>query len=148
MQSLRDLYQEVILDHNRSPRNCHLLEDANSTTQGFNPLCGDKITLYVKEANGIIEDISFTGTGCAISVASASLMTDYLKGKTVTEANHIFHLFHAMVTEDDHEAEKALGKLSVLAGVHEFPARVKCATLAWQTLRAALEHRNTTVSTE
>lgn len=148
MQGLRELYQEVILDHNRCPRNCHEMTEPTSTTRGANPLCGDKITLFIKENQGKIEDLSFVGHGCAISTASASLMTDYLKGLSVQEAKAIFELFHKMVTENDHEAQAKLGKLSVLAGVHEFPARVKCATLAWQTLKAALEHRQDTVSTE
>lgn len=148
MQNLRDLYQEVILDHNRSPRNFHDMKDPTSETQGYNPICGDKITLFLKESDGKIQEVSFTGKGCAISTASASLMTDAITGLTLAEAKKLFDLFHAMLTEDDKNAQNALGKLGVFAGVHEYPARVKCATLAWQTLRSALEHRHDIVSTE
>lgn len=148
---LRDLYQEVILDHNNKPRNFHKLEGANHSAEGYNPLCGDTITLYAKTGpGGVIEDLAFQGSGCAISKASASLMTVGLKGKTPAEAQKLFDKFHTMVTSKPDEPAKAegLGKLEVFAGVREFPARVKCATLAWHTLKAALEGSNQVVSTE
>ena len=150
MSDLADLYQEVIIDHSRHPRNFRELEDATRTTQGVNPLCGDQLTLYVKLADGRIADIAFQGTGCAISQASASLMTAALKGKKEEEALALFGRVHAMLTEGpDSEADTAeLGKLSVLSGVWEFPARVKCATLAWHALRSALEANGERVSTE
>jgi nitrogen fixation NifU-like protein len=150
MSDLQELYQEVILDHNRRPRNFQVLEDANRTAQGFNPLCGDKITLYLHLEGDVIRDISFQGSGCAISKASASMMTDSLKGKTRDEAEALFKSFHSLVTEglpaDVDPAE--LGKLAVFSGVSEFPVRVKCASLAWHTLRAALAGDAHTVSTE
>lgn len=144
---LRDLYQEVILDHNRSPRNCHEMDDATSCANGVNPLCGDKLTLYIKVADDKILDISFIGSGCAISTASASLLTDSLKGKSVAEARDLFSKVHASLTEDGSE-HVDLGKLAVLLGVKEFPARVKCATLAWHTLVSALDDSGATASTE
>src|SRR5437879_3147402 len=133
MLDLRDLYQEVIIDHYRKPRNFHALGDANRKVEGFNPLCGDRLTLYLKLERGVIQDISFEGMGCAISTASASLMTEHLKGKTEQEAEALFQGFHRLVTQDSAAPGPDLGKLAVLAGVREFPARVKCATLAWHT---------------
>lgn len=148
MSELRDLYQEVIFDHYRKPRNHHALADANHVAHGHNPLCGDQVTIYLKVEDGVVLDLSFEGTGCAISTASASLMTDALKGKKLDEVEHLFEEFHQMVTHDDTEPAPELGKLEVLAGVREFPARVKCATLAWHTLQAALKDRAAPVSTE
>jgi nitrogen fixation NifU-like protein len=151
MSDLRELYQEVILDHSRNPRHFGRLEGANHEAAGNNPLCGDQITLYVKIEEGVVRDISFEGSGCAISTASASLMTEALKGKSITEAEEIFERFHAMVTgASDQEAgdAKSLGKLGVLAGVREFPVRVKCASLAWHTFKAAIDESEEPVSTE
>ena len=149
MTGLRELYQEVIIDHSKRPRNYGALTDANHEKEGFNPLCGDRLTVYVREENKTLTEIHFVGCGCAISVASASLMTEVLRGKTTTEAIAIFTAFHTLVTQgQDPEAENTLGKLAVLAGVAEYPARVKCATLAWHTLKAALDDANGTVSTE
>ena len=147
MSDLNELYQEVILDHNRKPRNFHDLGDASHRAEGYNPLCGDRLTLYLKVDNGVIADAAFQGSGCAISKASASMMTDALKGKTVAEAQALFDRFHRMVTTAPDEAVEDLGKLSALAGVREFPIRVKCASLAWHTLKAALD-RQQKVSTE
>jgi nitrogen fixation NifU-like protein len=147
MADLSDLYQEVILDHNRRPRNFHVIEDASHSAEGFNPLCGDRLTLYLKLAGGIVEDVSFEGGGCAISKASASMMTDAIKGKSVAEANALFERFHHMVTTPPEEPVEDLGKLSALAGVREFPVRVKCASLAWHTLKAAMNDKRRT-STE
>ena len=150
MNELRDLYQEVILDHCKNPKNFRKLEDANRSAEGYNPLCGDQITLYLKVSDGLIQDIAFKGTGCAISKASASMMTAALKGKTVDEAEHFFTRFHKMVTTDpdeDYEAD-GLGKLEAFSGVREFPVRVKCASLAWHTLRSALENKQEPVTTE
>lgn len=145
---LRDLYQEVIIDHNRSPRNYHPLEKANHKAEGFNPLCGDKLTLYLTIEDNKITDASFEGEGCAISTASASLMTENIKNKTIEEADKIFKDFHLMLTKEDAPITERLGKLSVLSGVKEFPTRVKCATLAWHTLEAALHDSANIVSTE
>jgi nitrogen fixation NifU-like protein len=145
---VRELYQELIFDHYKRPRNCHVLLDANHRADGHNTLCGDRITVYLKVDGGIIRDVTFEGDGCAIATASASLMTEALKGKPVTEVAHLFEEFHEMVTDTDASAHPQLGKLEVLAGVREFPARVKCATLAWHTLNAALKQQGTTVSTE
>ncbi len=151
MSELRDLYQEVILDHNKKPRNFGLLEDATRHADGHNPLCGDQISVYLKLNGDVIEDIRFQGQGCAISKASASMMTATLKGKTLPEAEAIFDSFHDMVAGpeelEDNEIE-ALGKLAVFSGVREYPARVKCASLAWHTLHAALENADVPVSTE
>jgi nitrogen fixation NifU-like protein len=147
MFDLKTLYQEVIIDHNRHPRNCHKLADADRVADGFNPLCGDRLTVYLKLRDGVIADAAFEGEGCAISVASASLMTEQLKGKTESEARAIFDRFRALVMGEE-EAGAGLDKLVVLAGVKEFPARVKCATLAWHTLTAALKGRRETVTTE
>ena len=149
MFDLKDLYQEVIVDHNRSPRNFGKLEDADRTLEGFNPLCGDRLTLYLKMNDEHIEDISFDGNGCAISVASASLMTETLKGKKAEEAEQIFNDFHQVVTESNGELDfEKLGKLAALAGVRDYPSRVKCATLCWHTLHSALEGGDAPVTTE
>jgi nitrogen fixation NifU-like protein len=138
MSDLTDLYQEVILDHNRRPRNFRTIDEATRKQEGYNPLCGDRLTLYVKLEGDVIRDVAFQGIGCAISKASASLMTDALKGKTVEEARAMFEQFHDMVTSPPETPAPDLGKLSVLAGVREFPTRVKCASLAWHTLKAAV----------
>lgn len=150
MDELRDLYQEVIFDHNRTPRNFHKLVGANRQAEGFNPLCGDQLTVYLKvDDRGVIEDVSFEGRGCAISTASASIMTETLKGKTVQQADTLFESFHRLVTGQGADAPAAdLGKLQVLTGVRDYPARVKCATLAWHTVQAALKNSAPTVSTE
>ncbi len=148
MADLRELYQEVIFDHNRNPRNFRKMEDAHRHAEGHNPMCGDQVTVYLKLEGEVIGDVSFQGSGCAISTASASLMTEALKGKTLNEAERLFQAFHAMVTDSDQATPADLGKLAVLAGVREFPARVKCATLAWHTLHAALSGQKTPVSTE
>jgi nitrogen fixation NifU-like protein len=144
---INELYQELILDHSKRPRNFGRLEDANRQARGYNPLCGDRCTLFLKESNGRIDEIRFEGSGCAISTSSASLMTEALKGKTVAEAEQLLKRFLELVTKDQPLTED-LGKLTVFAGVREFPARVKCATLAWHTLRAALRDRGEVVSTE
>ena len=138
---LRDLYQEVIIDHSKRPRNFRRIEDATGTAEGFNPLCGDQLTVYVKLAGGVIEDIAFQGDGCAISKASASLMTTALKGKPENAALALFGHVHTLLTDGPNGEVKPedVGKLAVLSGVWEFPMRVKCATLAWHTLRSALE---------
>jgi len=145
---LRELYQEIIIDHNRNPRNHHTMDDATTQANGFNPLCGDKLTVYVKLHDGLITDLSFVGCGCAISQASASLMTDALKGKTIDEAHDLFHRFHHMLTIDEEIQLSSMDKLAVLAGVKAFPARVKCATLPWHTLEAALNKDTSVVKTE
>jgi len=150
MSALRELYQEVILDHNKSPRNFRRMEDATRAVDGYNPLCGDHYKIFVKVEGDVIQDISFDGAGCAISKASASVMSSVLKGKTKEEAERLFQQFHKLVTGDI-DAEKnleALGKLAAFAGVSEFPVRVKCASLAWHTMHAALEARVETISTE
>lgn len=147
---LRDLYQEVILDHNKRPRNYGELADASHSSQGHNPLCGDRLTLYLKVEGERITGVSFVGSGCAISKASASLMTDAVRGKSLDEATALFEHVQRMVTAplEAPVDEESLGKLAVLSGVREFPSRVKCASLAWHTLRAALEHSATPASTE
>jgi nitrogen fixation NifU-like protein len=146
---LDDLYQEVILDHGRKPRNFHKLDDANREAEGLNPLCGDHFKLYVKLDGDKISDIAFEGSGCAISKASASLMTTVVKGKTVAEAERLFGSFHALVTEGPGKVNVSeLGKLAALSGVCEFPTRVKCASLVWHTLKNALDHEQKVVSTE
>lgn len=146
---LRDLYQEVIFDHNRNPRNFRIIENADRKVDGFNPLCGDRLTLFLKMNGDVIEDASFQGSGCAISTASVSLMTEIVKGKTEAEAEALFKTFHEMITGKDEQVNlEAVGKLAVLAGVREYPARVKCATLAWHTLDAALKNEKQAVSTE
>ncbi len=148
-EDLRDLYQEVIFDHNRNPRNFRVMEDADRKVEGFNPLCGDRLTLYLKMDGNKITDASFQGSGCAISTASVSLMTEIIKDKTETEAEALFKTFHEMTTGKDEDIQlEAVGKLAVLAGVREYPARVKCATLAWHTLDAALKNESQSISTE
>jgi nitrogen fixation NifU-like protein len=150
MSDLRELYQQVILDHNRSPRNFRSMSDADCTSQGHNPLCGDHLNLYVKLDGARITDIAFQGAGCAISKASASLMTDAVKGRTLQEAQSLFGKFRDLVTSDvsAQPVTDGIGKLAVFAGVREFPVRIKCATLAWHTLVAALENRELPVTTE
>lgn len=148
MNNLRELYQEVIVDHNRSPRNFKILTHATHHAEGFNPLCGDKLTLYLMIENNLIKEATFQGSGCAISTASASLMTEALIGKTIIEAEKLFTLFHDTLLATDHQSPELLGKLTVLLGVKEFPSRVKCATLAWHTLEAALHHQQQPASTE
>jgi nitrogen fixation NifU-like protein len=150
MSDLRELYQEVILDHNKRPRNFGPLDAANRRAEGYNPLCGDRLTVYLKITNDTIEDVRFEGSGCAISKASASMMTDALKGKTLAEADALFERFHRMVTAppDQEPDTSQLGKLAVLSGVREFPVRVKCASLAWHTLKAAVEAKPEVVLTE
>lgn len=144
----RELYQEVILDHGKRPRNHHVLEDA-ARAEGHNPLCGDRMTVYVKVEDGVIRDVSFEGQGCAISTASASMMTSVLKGKTVHESKRVFERFHeAVAGEAEASSSDGLGKLAVFEGVREFPSRVKCATLAWHTLQGALEGTEQPVTTE
>jgi nitrogen fixation NifU-like protein len=148
MSELRELYQEVILEHSKKPRNYRALENANHKAEGFNPLCGDHFTVYLDIENGAIKDIGFQGSGCAISKASASMMTQSLKGKTAAEAEELFTKFHDVVTGHAVGNEENLGKLAVFAGVSEFPLRVKCATLAWHAVRAALKGEREAVSTE
>lgn len=150
MEELRELYQEVILDHNKNPKNYFELESPTHTAEGHNPLCGDRVTIYLKVEDDIITDISFQGSGCAISKSSTSLMTTVLKGKTISEVKDLFNSFQKMVTSDsDFEVDlESLGKLAVFSGVREYPVRVKCASLAWHTVLAALEEDNKVVSTE
>ena len=150
MSELRDLYQEVILDHSKSPRNFRTPCAVTHEADGRNPLCGDTFTVFVDVAQGRIKDIGFKGHGCAISTASASMMTECLKGKTLEEGNNLFEWFHALLTGPPVPGEPAgpLGKLAVFSGVREFPVRVKCATLAWHTLKAALEREAKPISTE
>ena len=149
MAELDDLYQEVILDHNKSPRNFHAMPAANRKAEGYNPLCGDQVTVYLKLEDGTIEDISFQGSGCAISKASASLMTAALKGKTEAQAQALFEDVHRMLTgEDGAGSTERVGKLAVLSGVCKFPARVKCASLAWHTVNSALKGAEESASTE
>jgi nitrogen fixation protein NifU and related proteins len=150
MPDLRELYQQVILDHHKKPRNFHKLERANKQADGYNPLCGDKVSVYLEVEDGIIRDAAFVGTGCAISTASASMMTESLKGKTVAEADVLFERFHKLVTGDIAVSAdtSGLGKLAVFSGVREYPVRVKCASLAWHTMHAALEGSKDTVATE
>jgi len=148
-EDLRDLYQEVIFDHNRNPRNFRVIDGADRKVEGFNPLCGDRLTLFLKMNGDRIEDASFQGSGCAISTASVSLMTEIIKGKTEAEAEQLFKTFHEMTTGKNPDIQlEAIGKLAVLAGVREYPARVKCATLAWHTLDAAIKNEAETISTE
>jgi len=144
---VNDLYQEIILDHSKRPRNCHPMEDASSKAEGYNPLCGDKLKLYIKMDGDVVRDVSFVGSGCAISTASASLMTETLKGKTREQALQLLDRFHDLLTTDS-EVTQELGKLVVFCGVRDYPARVKCATLAWHTLKSALVNNGETVSTE
>jgi nitrogen fixation NifU-like protein len=147
---LRELYQEVILDHNKRPRNFRVPDPVNRRAEGYNPLCGDKITVFLYIDGNVIRDLGFQGTGCAISKASASMMTDALKGKSLEEADEFFGKFHTMLTAPaTSEVEMdALGKLAVLSGVREYPMRVKCASLAWHTLKAAMQAEHDVVSTE
>ena len=149
MSELNDLYQEVILDHNRRPHNFRAIESPSAKQEGFNPLCGDRLTLYLTLEGDVIKDVAFQGSGCAISKASASLMTDALKGKSVHDARALFEQFHQMITSDPDSPPADLGKLSVFAGVREFPTRIKCASLAWHTMKAAVAHEGEApVSTE
>lgn len=150
MTDFNEFYRELILDHNKNPRNRRRLKDADFTAEGYNPLCGDHVTVFLKLENDVVKDVAFEGTGCAISTASASLMTETLKGKTLTEARALFERFHNLLTGQPSESANgpALGKLEVFSGVRQYPARVKCATLAWHTFNAALEHKNEVVSTE
>jgi len=152
MSELRELYQSVIIDHSKRPRNFGAPDDANRSADGVNPLCGDKLTVFLRMKDGVVEDVGFEGSGCAISLASASLMTEAVKGRTEAEARAVFGDFHDLVTasptsQQDPDTEK-LGKLSVFAGVREFPVRVKCATLAWHTLASALEGSEDVITTE
>jgi nitrogen fixation NifU-like protein len=145
---LKDLYRDVIVDHNRNPRNFRAMPDADRKAEGFNPLCGDRLTLYVRLEDDRVADVSFDGSGCAISVASASLLTESVKGRTVAQAEELFRTMHDLLTKQDVAVDvPALGKLGALSGVREFPARVKCASLCWHTLDAAL-HQQATVTTE
>ena len=144
---LQELYQEVILDHNKRPRNFRAIEGGRKA-EGYNPLCGDRIKVYVRLEHDVIKDVSFQGAGCAISKASASLMTEAVRGKTVAEAEALIERFQQMITAPPEASPADLGKLTVLAGVRQFPIRVKCASLAWHTLRAAADARDAVVSTE
>jgi nitrogen fixation NifU-like protein len=150
MSALRELYQEVILDHSRHPRNFRIPANADHSAEGFNPLCGDRVTVYVQMDGEVVKDLAFQGSGCAISTASASMLTESLKGKTRAQAEDLFNKFHQLVTGDplNRPLPSDLGKLEVFSGVREFPMRVKCATLAWHTLNAALRDRGGMVSTE
>jgi nitrogen fixation protein NifU and related proteins len=152
MSELDELYQEVILDHNKSPRNYRAMAHANRKAQGYNPLCGDQVTVYLQLQDGVIKDISFQGSGCAISKASASMMTAELKGKNEAEAKELFENVHNMLTGyaigAEQDGPKRVGKLAILSGVSKFPARVKCASLAWHTVNSALKAEKEVVSTE
>jgi nitrogen fixation NifU-like protein len=148
MSDLRDLYQEVILDHSKRPRNFRSMPGANRKAEGYNPLCGDRETVYLELDGNVLKDVAFQGTGCAISTASASMMTESLKGKTRAEADALFERFHRLITGKDGAAAPELGKLAVFSGVREYPVRVKCATLPWHTLKAALAGEAAPVSTE
>ena len=150
MSLAEELYQELIVDHSKKPRNCHDLKEPDCHAEGDNPLCGDHVNVYATVKDGIVTDVSFTGSGCAISTASASIMTEAIKGKTIEQAKDIFRRFHALVTGRGKETVngEGLGKLEVFSGVCKYPARVKCATLAWHTLDAALEGNDAGISTE
>lgn len=148
MSDLRDLYQEVILDHSKNPRNFREPEKCTRRVNGHNPLCGDRLTVFLTLEDGVVKDVSFKGTGCAISTAAASMMTEVLQGKTEAEAEVIFEKYHEMLTGDSETPPDDMGKLAVFSGVREFPIRVKCATLAWHTVRAALQKAAETVTTE
>ncbi len=151
MSDLSELYQELILDHNKSPRNCRRMEQADRQADGYNPLCGDRVTVYLKLDGDVVKDVTFEGSGCAISTASASLMTQSLKGKTLAEARALFQKFHGMLMGETGNGDggPALGKLEAFSGVCRYPARVKCATLVWHTVNAALEgHIEGVVTTE
>lgn len=147
---LQDLYQEIILDHNKRPRNRRVLDDADHKAEGYNPLCGDHVTVFLNVENDVVKEVTFEGSGCAISTASASLMTESLKGKTLAEAKALFKRFHNLITGDEETQEsEGLGKLAVFSGVCRYPARVKCATLAWHTVHAAIENnKDEVISTE
>ncbi len=147
MNDLQDLYQQVIIDHNHNPRNFHEIEHPSHSAKGHNPLCGDKIDIYLTIKDGIITEVSFMGSGCAISKASSSLMTEALLGKSITEANKLFNSVHDMITKGITDADN-IGKLAVLSGVHKFPARVKCAILPWHTMKNALEKSTKMTITE
>ena len=149
MSELSELYQQVILDHNKKPRNFRKLEDANYSADGYNPLCGDQLTVYMNLEDDVVKDVGFEGSGCAISKASASMMTQAIKGKRKEEAENLFKEFHSMVTGelDEETQENSLGNLRIFAGVREFPVRVKCATLPWHTMHAAL-NKQEQVTTE
>ena len=146
MDIFRDLYQQLIIDHNENPRNFHEIKDAKFQADGQNPLCGDELSVYINEQNGVIVDIAFMRTGCAIAKASASIMTSTIKGMTVDEAKTLFEKFHILATTG--ESTEDLGKLAVLGGVHKYPSRVKCATLAWHTFQGALSDSQETIKTE
>ena len=150
MSDLESLYQEVILDHNRKPRNFKVLEAANRSAEGFNPLCGDRVTVYLEVEGDVIKDVAFQGSGCAISMASSSIMTECLKGKSLAEVERLWSGFHRLVTgtSEASPGENSLGKLAIFGGVSNYPVRVKCATLTWHTLRAAIERKQEAISTE
>jgi nitrogen fixation NifU-like protein len=150
MDEMRELYQETILDHHKHPRNFGKLEHSNRSSEGYNPLCGDRITVYLLFEDNVVKDVSFEGSGCAICTASASVMSESIKGKTISDVETLYGKFHDLVTGDPSEtpSTEGLGKIAVFFGVREFPVRVKCATLAWHTLRAALEDDEDSVSTE
>ncbi|MDE2938197.1 MAG: SUF system NifU family Fe-S cluster assembly protein [Chloroflexota bacterium] len=149
MSNLHDLYQEILLEHNNKPRNFRKLEDANRQADGYNPLCGDQITLYLKVEDDVIADVAFQGVGCAISRASASMLTQSVKGETLAKAEEIFDGFHALITDPDADVDyDLLGDLEMLSGVSAFPTRIKCAVLAWHTLNAAIEGTEDSVTTE
>lgn len=145
---LKDLYQDIIVDHNRSPRNFRELEDATHVAEGFNPLCGDKLRVFLKVEDDTITDVAFLGSGCAISTASASLMTEQLKGRGLNDAQRLFARMHALLTEGEDADPASLGKLAALSGVRDYPTRVKCATLCWHTLQSALAGNEQTATTE
>lgn len=148
MSDLRELYQQVILDHNKNPRNFRELPDATRRVDGYNPLCGDHYTIFLKLDDGKIEDVSFTGSGCAISKASASVMSSMVKGQSLAKADALFETFHDLVTHHGEPSGEDIGRLAAFSGVSEFPARVKCATLPWHTLKTALHEQKDVVSTE
>ena len=149
MSGLSDLYQEILLEHNSKPRNFRKVEEANQTSEGYNPLCGDQITLYLKVVDGVIDDVGFQGSGCAISRASASMMTQSIKGQSVERAQEIFDAFHHMITEPGSELDyDTLGDLETLSGINEYPTRIKCAVLAWHTMKAALAGESNEVTTD
>ena len=146
---LGDLYQEILLEHNNKPRNFRKVEEASRTAEGYNPLCGDQVTLYLKVVDDVINDVGFQGVGCAISRASASMMTQSIKGKSLVEAEGVFHAFHSMMTHPGEEPDyETLGDLETLSGVNAYPTRIKCAILAWHTMRSALQSDGATVTTE
>jgi nitrogen fixation NifU-like protein len=149
MDELQQLYQETILDHNKNPRNFKKLDNANYLAEGYNPLCGDRFTVYLLIENNVIKELSFTGSGCAISKASASIMTTMLKGKTLEDAQENFEKFHLLVTEGNKDVDlEEFGKIAVFAGVRDFPVRVKCASLPWHTMKSAISNEEKVVSTE